>query len=264
MIQDLFSFYGIGVGNMISNHLFQFFHIIFIFQLLDSYQFFIYFTVDITVFIQHVSYTTAHAGCKVLANLTDDSHTSSGHVFTSVIAHAFDNCGRSRVTNTETFTSQTVDISFSTGGTVESYVTDDDILILFISNTLWWINDQFSSGKTFSEVVIGISYQFQGQSLWNEGSKALSAGTVTLHGEGIFFQCIVISSCNLRTEDRTKCTVGVGHIHFNASLLFLIQSRFQLLHQDTLISCLFQMEIIDMFRIKDTFFSQIWVVQNRT
>ena len=45
--------------------------------------------------------------------------------------------------------------------------------------------------------VVGISHQFECQSLWNKGTKTLSAGSAAFNNESILIQCIVVLLCNL-------------------------------------------------------------------
>ena len=74
-----------------------------------------------------------------------------------MIADSFNNCGCTGVTDTETLACDTADKCFSAGCTIEGNVTDDDVLIFFVFHACRSIDNQFSTGKSFSKVVIGIS-----------------------------------------------------------------------------------------------------------
>ena len=141
-----------------------------------------------------------------------------------MVAHAFNYRNGTGISDTETFTGHTVDVRLTAGRSVESHVSDNDIFILFILDSLRRVYDQLSSGKTLSKVIIAVTHQLQGQPLRNKGSEALSSCTVTFYGIGILFQCVPAHPGDFRTEDRTKRPVRIFYIHFNASLLFLLQS----------------------------------------
>ena len=170
-----------------------------------------------------------------------------------MITDTFYYCDGSGVSYGKTFTCHTVDKCFSAGCTVKCHITDDNIFILTVFDALRRIYHQFSTGKSFSEVIVAVAFQLQCQTVRDKSSKALSTGSVTFYNVSIIFQSVFVSSCDLRTENRTKGTVDVGNIDFNASFLFLLQCGFHLFHQHFLIRCFLQFKIVYFFRIKDDF-----------
>lgn len=128
-----------------------------------------------------------------------------------------------------------------------------------------WINHQFASGKTFSVIVVGISFQIQGQSLWNKGAEALPAGTFAVHCQRVFRQSVFMLSCDFRTENRSKGSVRVAHFHGHRGFLSLFQSRPQLFQQYLFIQSLLKLEVISLIRLENhlVFVLQIRVFQNR-
>src|SRR5262245_53487691 len=67
----------------------------------------------VTVFIEDVCDSAAHACCKITSCSAKDHNTPAGHVFATVIADTFHNSDGSAVTNREAFADHTPDICFS-------------------------------------------------------------------------------------------------------------------------------------------------------
>ena len=114
-----------------------------------------------------------------------------------MIADTLNNSSSSGISDTETFSCHTIDECLTACRTVQCYVTDNVVLILFEVYSCRWINDQLSAGKSLSEIIVGISHQFECQSLWNKGTKTLSAGSAAFNNESILIECIVVLLCNL-------------------------------------------------------------------
>ena len=72
-----------------------------------------------------------------------------------MVTDTFYYCRSSGISYAETFSCHTTDKCFTTGCTVKCYVTDDDIFILLIFHTCRSVDNQFSTGKSFSEVIVG-------------------------------------------------------------------------------------------------------------
>ena len=238
---------------MFLNQFFQFLYIVFVGQFLGKYHFFVGSCIQIIVLIQHICDTAAHTCCEVLSCFSDNNHAAAGHVLTSVITDTFNYCDGTGVSHGKTLTCHTVDKCFSAGCSIKRYVTDDNVFILTVFDSLRRIYHQFSTRKSFSEVIVAVAFQLQCQTVRDKGSEALSTGSVTLYNVSIIFQSVFVSSCDLRTENRTKGTVDVGNINLNASFLLLLQCGFHLFHQHFLISCFLQFEIVYFLRIKDNF-----------
>ena len=131
---------------MFTDHILEFQDIVFIRYFLCKYHRLVRAHIQIVVLIQYISDSTAHAGGKVLSGSTEDYDTTTGHVLTSVITDPLNNGCRTGVTNTETFTCDTIDECLTTCRAIQSNVTDDDVLILLVCYTSWRIYDQLTTG----------------------------------------------------------------------------------------------------------------------
>src|SRR5688500_2709066 len=124
--------------------------------------------------IEYIGNTAAHSGSEVLARFSENDHASPGHIFAGMVSHTLHNRLDSGISNTETFSSLTTDIGRARGCAIKSYVTDDDIILWFKSCLLIWIHDQFSSGQTFTKIIISLSFQFKSYTRCNKCPETLS------------------------------------------------------------------------------------------
>ena len=215
--------------HMFLDQFFQFFDIVFVFHFFNGNHIFVQIPIQMAVLIEYISDTTAHTCCKVLSCLTKNDHTATGHIFTSMFSHTLYNCVGSGVTDCKTFPCHTIDKYFTAGGSIQGYVTGDDILFCFVSSVLRREDNQFSTGKSFSIIIVGITAQAQCQSFRDKCPKALSAGTGTVDGNSVFRQSVFVLTGDLCTEDRTEGTVGVADFQIQRSFRSLLYGFLQFL-----------------------------------
>ena len=241
------------------------FFIIFIIHFFNGDHCFIEVLVKNVIHIKDISDTTAHTCCKVLSCFSKNYHTATCHVLAAMLTNTLNNCNRTGVTYCKTLTGNTVDKCSSAGRTIECHVSDDDVLFSLVSGLLRNLNDQLSTGKTFSEVVVAVTGQFQCQSFRDKGTEALSACTCTVYSYRILRKSILMISCDLRSEDGTKCTVCIGNVYINRNFLTLLDRRCTFPDQNFFIQSFLKIEIVYSLRIKGYFaLSCIWVIQDGT
>ena len=145
--------------------------------------------VEIVSFIQHVGDASAHSGGEVLCRCGRGPPRGRRSCIRSR--------GRPRlpprprtagVADGEAFSRRAVHEDLSAGGSVQGHVSDDDVILRGKTASLRRIDDQLSAGKTFSEIVVAVSDQLQGQSFGDERAEALSAGAAAADAEGIVRQ----------------------------------------------------------------------------
>ncbi len=105
--------------------------------------------VKVVVHIKYVCDTAAHSGCEVLACCSNNYYFTTCHVLASVIADTLNNCRCTGVTNSKTLTGNTVDECLTASCTVKCNISDDDILMLHEADTIRWVNDDLTTGKSF-------------------------------------------------------------------------------------------------------------------
>ena len=86
---------------------------------------------EITILIQDVCNTAAHASCKIAPGGSQNNSPSAGHIFTTMVTDAFYHSLNAAVANTEPFSGDAANIGFTTGGAVKSDIADNDIFLRF-------------------------------------------------------------------------------------------------------------------------------------
>ena len=103
-----------------------------------------------------VCHTATHAGSKVTSCFAKHHNTSACHIFAAVVAGTLNDSNGTGVTHAEALTHLTIYIQFATGGTIETRITGNDILLGLevVTTTGWRQNSDASARETFSEIVI--------------------------------------------------------------------------------------------------------------
>ncbi len=102
---------------------------------------------EVSALVEDVGDAAAHACGKISSAGSEDQHKSIRHVLAAMIAHAFDDGGRSGVADRKTFSSHAVEEGFAAGRAVESDIADDNVFLRQRSANLGRIDDQ-SSART--------------------------------------------------------------------------------------------------------------------
>ena len=131
----------------------------------------------------------------------------------------------SGIADAESLSRHTVNVCSSAGCSIKGNVTYNNILVRFEPCTVGRAHNQFSAGKTFSEIIVAVACKFQRQSSGDKCAKALSACALAFDHKTVVLQTFRISLRNLGSEDCSKRTVCIGNVNFQASLLSLLQRR---------------------------------------
>ena len=124
-----------------------------------------------------------------------------------MVTASFYNCHSTGVSNTESFTCNACKVRLTAGCTIEGNITDDHVPICFKRCIRMRYNDDLTAGKTLADMVIGITDKTHCQTLWNKGTKRLTAAAFAVDGICIIFKCIAECIGNDRAKNRTGCTV---------------------------------------------------------
>ncbi|MNI68812.1 hypothetical protein D3C73_1245250 [compost metagenome] len=129
-----------------------------------------------------------------------------------MVAHAFDNNIRTGVTYGEPLAGNTVDIRFTAGRAVECSVPDDDII--FSGKGRFWrrLDNQLASGQSFTDIVIGVTFDRNGDALRYECAKTLSGRAREVQSDRIIRQtCCAVFARQLAAQNRTDGAVDIGN-----------------------------------------------------
>jgi hypothetical protein len=127
-----------------------------------------------------------------------------------MIADRFHDRTHTRVTDAEPFASHAVDVDFAAGGSVEGDVADDDVFGGDEGGFGRGVEDNFTAAESFTDVVVGIAFEFEGDSLGDECTEALSSTTLEVEVDAIFGESVPVFFGNFVTEDGTDGAVDVA------------------------------------------------------
>ena len=114
-----------------------------------------------------------------------------------MLANAFHNGRRAGVPDCKTLAGHTVDVGFAAGGSVEGYVSDDDVVFCLISSLGRRCHSDLTAGKAFTHIVIAVSSETDAQALRNESAEALAAGSRTVQRDRILRQTVLVAAGDL-------------------------------------------------------------------
>ena len=175
------------------------------------------------IHIQYVCNSAGHTCRKISAGRSQNNGTAAGHIFQAMITAAFYNCRHTRITNTKALSGNAFNVAFSRCRAIQYDITDNNILARTERYILRRRKNQLAAGQSLSETVIGISFQPNRQSLWNKSTEGLTTASGRLHRHRIVCQPITETSCNFRTQNRTKAAMNTG----NPKLLLMRLSTFK-------------------------------------
>jgi hypothetical protein len=127
-----------------------------------------------------------------------------------VIADRFYYCIYTRIADTETFACHAVDVDFTAGGSVERDITDDDVFGGNEGGFGGGIEDDFTAAESFADVVVGIAFEFEGDSFGDECAEALSGTTLEVEVNGIFGESVPVFFGDFVTKDGADGAVDVA------------------------------------------------------
>jgi hypothetical protein len=78
--------------------------------------------------VEDIGNTTRHTSGKVAASRAKHKHATTSHVLAAVVTHTLNNSGSTRVPNGKTLSSYTAEKASAARGTVQTDVTDEDVL----------------------------------------------------------------------------------------------------------------------------------------
>ncbi|MNC31744.1 hypothetical protein D3C75_800750 [compost metagenome] len=146
---------------------------------------------EIAVLIEHISETTGHTCTEVHACFADDADNTASHVFTTVIANAFNHGNGSGVTHGETLTRAASSIKFAAGCTVQTGVTDDGRFMATEGRANRRTQGNQTACHTFANIVVSIASQMQFNTTCVPHTEALPGGAAEMRFNRIGCQTLI-------------------------------------------------------------------------
>src|SRR5687767_5028077 len=127
--------------------------------------------------VEDVGNPTAHTRGKIPSGFAKHNNTATGHILTRVIADTLDDRADAGVSHAETLTRLAPDIGFAGCGTIKGHVTDDYVVFRFESCFTVRIDDEFSSRKSFSKIIVRFTFQLETEARSYECPEAMARRT---------------------------------------------------------------------------------------
>src|SRR5882762_5367425 len=175
---------------------------------------------EFAVEIEHIGNAAGHSGGEVASGDAQDGHGAAGHVFTSMVTHAFDHGASPGIAHSETLAGNAAEMRFSRDRSVKNYVARDDVLGRLAAELGRGRYNDVPARKAFSAVVVGVADQIECHALGEEGPEALARGPGEPGVNRAIGQPLVpVTPCDLVREHRTDGTVAVPDRHVDRNLL---------------------------------------------
>ena len=206
--------------------------------------------VEIMLLVQDIHDAAGHARREVFPGIAENHDPSAGHILAAVVADAFHHGAGAGVSHTEALSRHAGDEGLARSRAVQGDIPDDDVFIRPERAPFWRIKHQLSAGQAFSETVVAVSLQAQGQPLRNEGAEGLSASAVTADHIAVLPEAVAACAGDLRPEERAEGPVRAGDPYLQFSVARALQRRPQLLQQQAVVLGLGQAEAVNRLRGK--------------
>ena len=116
---------------------------------------------EIPILVPDVSNAATHAGPEVSTCFSQHYYASTGHVFTAVVANAFDDSSGAAVANTKAFRRNAVEVRLARSCAVHYNVTNKDIVLGLKCTGFWRVDNNSAPRLTFADVIVTVALNFQ-------------------------------------------------------------------------------------------------------
>jgi hypothetical protein len=146
-----------------------------------------------------------------------------------VVTNTFNDSRSTRVTDTETLSSDTTEEASTASGTVQADVTDKNVLLGTVYGVAGRVDDQTTTRQTLTNVVVSITLKFKSDTRCQVSTERLASRTTDVDVDGVLGQTsLAVALADVVRESSTKSTVSVDDIALNAGRKTLLQSKFGL------------------------------------
>lgn len=181
---------------------------------------------EVLVDVKDVSNTTRHTSSEVATSAAKTENTTTSHVLATVVTHTLNNGGDTRVTDSETLGGNTAEETGTSSSAVQANVTDNHVLLGLEDRVAGRVDDEATTGKTLSDVVVAVTLKLKGDTRCEVGTEGLTSGTTDVSVDGVLRQALLAEPlANLVGESSTKSTVSVNNIALDAARQTLLKSE---------------------------------------
>lgn len=134
--------------------------------------------------VKDVGESAGHACGEVAPGWSEDEDDAARHVFTAVVADAFDDGDGSAVAYGEAFACAACGIACAAGGSVKDGVADDGGFVPVVACVGGWADDDFAARHAFADVIVRFTSEEESYAWCEECAKALPCAAVAVDGDG--------------------------------------------------------------------------------
>ena len=95
-----------------------------------------------------------------------------------MVPDTFNNGVRTAIADAEPFSGDSPEVGFTRGRAVEHNIADQYVVFCGEATVGGWVNDDLSAGEPFTDIVVGITLDFNGDTLGEPGAQALPGGAL--------------------------------------------------------------------------------------
>ena len=139
-------------------------------------------------FIKHISESARHARGEVASGFTQDDDQTIGHVFAAMVAQAFDDSGCTGIAHGKPLACHPIEECLAAGGPVEDYVANQNVLRSHKRRCFRGVNEDTAAGKTLTDVIVGVTFEFKRDTTGEKSTKALAGGSGEFEFNGVVRQ----------------------------------------------------------------------------
>src|SRR5690606_1365016 len=174
---------------------------------------------QLTLEVEHVDDSAAHAGREVLTHRAEDDRPSSGHVFAAMVADTFDHRVCARVATAESLADHTLEERFTSRRAVEKHVAGDDVLGRLERRIGRGANDHATAGETLAGIVVRITLDADLDASGKPGAETLTRRPLELDLDRSVGESLeAVLPRHLGAEDGADRPIGVLDRQLDAHL----------------------------------------------
>jgi hypothetical protein len=184
---------------------------------------------EVLVDVKDVGDPTRHTSSEVTASAAKAKDATTSHVLATVVTHTLNNCGDTRVTNSETLGCDTTEETSTSGSAVQANVADYHVLLGLEDRGTWRVDDEAAAGETLSNIIVAVTLELEGDTRRKEGTERLASGATNVGVDGILWQTLLTEPlADLVGKRSAKSTVSVDDIALDAAWQTLLESQLRL------------------------------------
>mmetsp|Transcript_3708 Transcript_3708/g.6509 ORF Transcript_3708/g.6509 Transcript_3708/m.6509 type:complete len:254 (+) Transcript_3708:1425-2186(+) len=175
-------------------------------------------------FVVDVCDTATHTCTKVLSGLSQDSDATAGHVLKTVVTYTFNYDDGTRVTDTESLTSDTTYETATSSGSVKAHVSSNHVVFCNTLECGLGVHSDGTTTETLSKVIVGVTTYLDRNTRRKECTTTLASATVQLDVYGVCGESRgTVALGYFERQHSTHGTVDVEHIFLDCNRAHLLQ-----------------------------------------